>query len=210
MGGVILKEDSESVPLDLIAGDGSILAQGKFFYLAGVLAADGSLKTVDSHGVGENGDGFPGVVCGYPKKGGSDPVCNLLKGLAAFGSPMGRKGKEGFVEIRVMVSKVSVWDIGQFPQMDLAKGGIWVEFKVFGKSNSLCGLLCTAQVAGIDGLDRNIPKAIFQGGDLFSAQSGHVPIIPPKNSAVQVALGLGVTDKIDSGHRGGPFFPGMI
>ena len=51
---------------------------------------------------------------------------------------------------------------------------------------------------------------IFQGGDLFSAQSGHVPIIPPKNSAVQVALGLGVTDKIDSGHRGGPFFPGMI
>ena len=90
------------------------------------------------------------------------------------------------------------------PHVDLPEPGIGVQGQALGPVKGFGGAPGPVEVAGPDPIDGDLGEARLQGRDLQQAVGGDPGVELPVEAAVDVALGLGVTDQVKSRHLTAP------
>ena len=157
----------------------------------------------DTHGraVGENGHRLAVMLPGHPAQGRQIPVQHGLGSLTALHLP----AVQLVVELHHLQGPAGL-DLapGQalpHAHVHLPEGGLQVQGQALGDINRLgCGLGAD-QVAGVHGIHRHVPKALRQRPDLAAPPViGDAAVIVSVGNAIEVALRLGVADKINRCH----------
>ena len=178
MGGIVFVDDTEFVPLHLVAGHPGIAAGVDIGGVLGVLAPKGCLKTADDGAVGEQADGFVRVPLGQTEEGGRKPLRRLGEGVSALGGPLPGIGAEIDPFLRMVVDKVPQRHIFIDPHADLVETGFDTQRQPLRRHHRLGGGLGAGQFAGVGGIHMDVGEPLFQSGDLLHACGGDVAVQP--------------------------------
>ena len=178
-------------------GDGVDLRRGQA-QIHGQQGADG-------HAVADADHGASPVPGGDLLHHPPQPPLQVRVGLAALHAPGPGVVVEAAQQLRGLKAHVPegavLPDAGaHLPQPGLDKQRQLVIFQ-----NGARGLLGPAQVAGVEGVHRDVPEALRQRRDLAAALGRDLAVGGTVDAPVEVALRLTVADQIDSGHVYPPF-----
>ena len=153
----------------------------------------------------EQGDGLVRMLLRQTAHRAVYPFPKLRKGLRVVHLPVRIGAVEQLHLPGELAADQTKGQVLPVPQLQLPQAGIGAQLQPLERINGPGGGRRPEQVAGVDRVNMDIPEARLQGGNLPVAVVGDEGVVPAVDPAVQVALGLGVADEVDRGHRISPF-----
>ena len=201
MAVVIPVQHPDVIALRLQPGHGGVVSEGRVPDLQQAQALQGSQHDPHGGAVGENGHRLAVMLPGHPPQGREVAIQHLPGRLAAGDLPAIQPVVEIIVGLGVLPQQLIPTVLLPLPHADLPEGGIRMQLQPFGQIDGLgCGAGAD-QVAGIHGIHRHVPKALRQRPDLAAPPViGDAAVIVSVGNAIEVALRLGVADKINRRH----------
>ena len=190
----------QAAPVIEQAGHGGVLAVAHLVPVLGSHALHHGQQLADGRAVAEDGDGLVGIAPGDAAQGVVDPLAHLAQALPIGGLPGGVAAVEEGNAVSVEVVHLAPGLVLPVPHVDLPQTGVSVQLQALGDIERPGGGLGAIEVAGPHRVYMDILKAALKGGDLSKAVVGDQGVIPAVDAAVQIPLGLGVTDEIYGGH----------
>ena len=189
------------VALRLQPGHGGVVSEGRVPDLQQAQALQGSQHDPHGGAVGENGHRLAVMLPGHPPQGREVAIQHLPGRLAAGDLPAIQPVVEIIVGLGVLPQQLIPTVLLPLPHADLSEGGIRMQLQPLGQIDGLgCGAGAD-QVAGVHGIHRHVPKALRQRPDLAAPPViGDTAVIVSVGNAIEVALRLGVADKINRRH----------
>ena len=203
MAVVVHEDHPEALPVPLQQGYGGVVPGGGFF--PGVPEGDPlevCQQEADGVAVGEEGQGLPGVRPGNVFHRGADPGQHFRRGLRPGDGPAVHAAAEIRHGLRRAAGDVPPGPALPVPHADLPEARAAVEGQVFGPVNGRGGGPGAVEVAGVNRVDGDVREAALQGLHLPPAPVREIALVLALGDAVEVALRLGVADKIDGSHGG--------
>ena len=202
MGGVQLQigVHGQAAPVIEQPGHSGVLAVTHLVPVLGSHALHHGQQLADGRAVAEDGDGLVGITAGDAAQGGVDPLSHLGQAVPIGCLPAGVAAVEEGDAVCVKAVHLAPRLVLPVPHVDLPQAGVGVQLQSLGDIDRPCGGHGAIEVAGPHRIDVDILKAALEGGDLGKAVVGDERVIPAVDAAVQIPLGLGVTDEINGGH----------
>ena len=159
-------------------------------------------QLADSHTVAEDGNGLVRMLVRNAAHCMFQALSQLTKALTMGSLPGGITDIEAVQFAAVKVAHTAPGLVFPVAQVHFPQIRIGVQFQSLGLINGLGRSTCPVQVAGIHRVNMYIGKPAPERLDLFISIFSDQRVIPAVDTAVEVALCLGMADKIDSRHKG--------